>query len=60
MVTQTNEAAWIQEPKGDLQVLPAPYPAPLQHEIVIKVRNNELIHLRVPMTRSNDFYPTNL
>ncbi|KFY29080.1 hypothetical protein V493_02565 [Pseudogymnoascus sp. VKM F-4281 (FW-2241)] len=31
-----NEAAWILEEKGDLQVLPAPYPIPEQNEIVIK------------------------
>ncbi|OBT43062.1 hypothetical protein VE00_05524 [Pseudogymnoascus sp. WSF 3629] len=31
-----NEAAWILEEKGDLQVLPAPYPVPEQNEIVIK------------------------
>ncbi|CAI7620640.1 unnamed protein product [Penicillium pancosmium] len=31
-----NEASWILEPKGDLQVLPAPYPVPMQDEIVIK------------------------
>lgn len=32
-----NEASWILEPKGDLQVLPAPYPVPVGNEIVIKV-----------------------
>jgi hypothetical protein len=35
-----NEAAWILEEKGDLQVLPAPYPVPEQNEIVIKVCND--------------------
>lgn len=40
-----NEASWILEPKGDLRVLPAPYPAPLQDEIVIKVCSNRSISI---------------
>lgn len=44
MTTQMNQAAWILEPKGDLSVLSAPYPVPMQDEIVIKVCNLALFH----------------
>lgn len=37
MPPAANEAAWGEEPKGALKISTAPYNAPLQDEIVIKV-----------------------
>lgn len=37
MPPPVNEAAWIQEPKGELKTLSASYNSPGEGEIVIKV-----------------------